>query len=378
MPGPEVDPERHRLRRSASRAAARARRPSTRPTARCCRSCSPAAARRPGATARAACRPRDLAMNVALPEVDGRILTRAVSFKARGALRSGDRMPHRRLPAGAGPRRLRRRRWPRAWVRLRREAAGRAARRASSSPTIPNRDGRIGNGVGLDTPASAVAVAARAARRPAIDVGDVAGGRRGADGAAARRPDQRRGRAARAAARRCRSPTIAPSSRRCRRRSAQQVDGALGRAGARSVLRRAARFALAVHPLRQRRRRHPAGARLQHRSEGDLSRSRPRAAARLSRLLCLAARRASAPTRSSISASTAISNGCRARRWRCRQTCWPEAALGPLPHLYPVHRQRSGRGQPGQAARRGGHRRSPDAADDARRELRPAAPSSRR
>ena len=42
-----------------------------------------------------------------------------------------------------------------------------------------------------------------------------------------------------------------------------------------------------------------------------------------------------ARTRSCISASTAISNGCRARRWRCRQECFPEAALGPLPHLYP-------------------------------------------
>ncbi len=40
-------------------------------------------------------------------------------------------------------------------------------------------------------------------------------------------------------------------------------------------------------------------------------------------------------TRSCIWASTAISNGCRARRWRCRSECFPEAALGPLPHLYP-------------------------------------------
>ena len=35
-----------------------------------------------GATARAASRRRDIAMNVALPEVDGRIITRAISFKA--------------------------------------------------------------------------------------------------------------------------------------------------------------------------------------------------------------------------------------------------------------------------------------------------------
>ena len=31
----------------------------------------------------------------------------------------------------------------------------------------------------------------------------------------------------------------------------------------------------------------------------------------------------------------AISNGCRARRWRCRETCYPEAVFGPVPHLYP-------------------------------------------
>ena len=34
------------------------------------------------------------------------------------------------------------------------------------------------------------------------------------------------------------------------------------------------------------------------------------------------------------------------------EDCCPEAALGPMPHRLSVHRQRSGRGQPGQAARR--------------------------
>ncbi len=36
-----------------------------------------------------------------------------------------------------------------------------------------------------------------------------------------------------------------------------------------------------------------------------------------------------------IWASTAIWNGCRARRCRCRQECFPEAVLGPVPNIYP-------------------------------------------
>ncbi len=43
----------------------------------------------------------------------------------------------------------------------------------------------------------------------------------------------------------------------------------------------------------------------------------------------------SASTPSCTSASTATSNGCRARAWRSRDACWPDAILGPLPHLYP-------------------------------------------
>ena len=40
-------------------------------------------------------------------------------------------------------------------------------------------------------------------------------------------------------------------------------------------------------------------------------------------------------TRSCIWASTAISNGCRARRWRCRPSAIRKPLFGPLPHLYP-------------------------------------------
>ncbi|BAE53231.1 cobaltochelatase subunit CobN [Paramagnetospirillum magneticum] len=99
--------------------------------------------------------PRDIAMNVALPEVDGRIITRAVSFKqarrdeatqcdlaTHGPV--ADRIDHvAKLAAN--------------WARLRRKAPS-ERRVALVLANYPNRDGRIGNGVGLDTPAGTVRV----------------------------------------------------------------------------------------------------------------------------------------------------------------------------------------------------------------------------
>jgi cobaltochelatase CobN len=100
--------------------------------------------------------PRDLAMNVALPEIDGRILSRAVSFKAPlgrdpeteielvGYQPVADRVAFVADLA-------------RSWARLREQPA--AERRvALILANYPNGDGRIGNGVGLDTPASALAI----------------------------------------------------------------------------------------------------------------------------------------------------------------------------------------------------------------------------
>ncbi|ARS27803.1 cobaltochelatase subunit CobN [Sphingomonas sp. KC8] len=100
--------------------------------------------------------PRDLAMNVALPEVDGRIFTRAVAFKASERFDARTEcnivvpkvIPNRvdfvaDLAAN--------------WVKLRR-AAPVDRRVALILANYPNRDGRIGNGVGLDTPASTAAI----------------------------------------------------------------------------------------------------------------------------------------------------------------------------------------------------------------------------
>ncbi|PZU58911.1 MAG: cobaltochelatase subunit CobN [Sphingobium sp.] len=100
--------------------------------------------------------PRDLAMNIALPEVDGRLFTRAVAFKAAAvhdARTQCDIVVPRVLPdrvafvAALAAN----------WARLRRTAPG-DRRVALVLANYPNRDGRIGNGVGLDTPASAAAI----------------------------------------------------------------------------------------------------------------------------------------------------------------------------------------------------------------------------
>ena len=97
---------------------------------------------------------RDIAMNVALPEVDGRILTRAISFKGAAYFDEatecaittyqamGDRIDFvTQLIAN--------------WTRLRSTAP--AERKvALILANYPNKDGRLANGVGLDTPAATV------------------------------------------------------------------------------------------------------------------------------------------------------------------------------------------------------------------------------
>ncbi|MGI3169313.1 cobaltochelatase subunit CobN [Pseudooceanicola sp. C21-150M6] len=99
---------------------------------------------------------RDIAMNVALPEVDGRILSRAVAFKGEvhfdpdtqcpiaGWQTRGDRIDFvTRLAAN--------------WTTLRRTAPA-DRKTAIILANYPNKDGRLANGVGLDTPAATVHV----------------------------------------------------------------------------------------------------------------------------------------------------------------------------------------------------------------------------
>ena len=128
--------------------------------------------------------------------------------------RPADRGRSGRLSPGRRPHRLCRR--PRAQL----GAAARASRRPSAAIAIvlanyPNRDGRIGNGVGLDTPAIGDRDPAALARGR-LPHRRHAGRRRRADGAAACRPDERA--AAAPAEESCRSTNTPPSSPRCRNR----------------------------------------------------------------------------------------------------------------------------------------------------------------
>jgi cobaltochelatase CobN len=99
---------------------------------------------------------RDLAMNVALPEIDGRLFAGTVAFKAEARFDSATECPlvgHEPDPAGiAFAADL-----AANWARLRATPANRR-KLALILANYPNRDGRIGNGVGLDTPASAAAM----------------------------------------------------------------------------------------------------------------------------------------------------------------------------------------------------------------------------
>ncbi|KXU33723.1 cobaltochelatase subunit CobN [Sphingobium sp. 22B] len=100
--------------------------------------------------------PRDLAMHVALPELDGRLFTRAVAFKAAA------RFDARTECSIVVPQILEDRvsfvsQLTANWAKLRRTRVE-ERQVALILANYPNRDGRIGNGVGLDTPASAAAI----------------------------------------------------------------------------------------------------------------------------------------------------------------------------------------------------------------------------
>ena len=109
-------------------------------------------------------------MNVALPEVDGRIVSRAVSFKGlrrRDPLTETDIVDYEPVPDRvAFVARL-----AANWAGLRRTPAT-DRRIALVLANYPNRDGRLGNGVGLDTPAGTVNVL-RAMRDAGYRVEDI-------------------------------------------------------------------------------------------------------------------------------------------------------------------------------------------------------------
>ncbi len=184
--------------------------------------------------------------------------------------------------------------------------------------------------------------AAKPRRRPEVDAGcrircrRRAARRGGDDGPAAKRPHQRARRPRNASGRHCpgRRGSIKKRSSVCQQASATRfkADGAKPRR--RSACHGRLLQARAAS-VRQCRRRHPAVARLQHRSEIQLSRSRSRARrTTIWRSICGCAER-SALTPWSISASTATSNGCPARAPAFPVHASRTRCSGPLPHLYP-------------------------------------------
>ncbi|MGL4487969.1 MAG: cobaltochelatase subunit CobN, partial [Rhizobiaceae bacterium] len=113
---------------------------------------------------------RDLAMNIALPELDGRVLSRAISFKAASQFDAhveANIVAYKPLQdrvdfvADLAMN----------WLRL--QCAKPEGRRvAIVLANYPNRDGRIANGVGLDTPAGTIEVM-RAMQDAGYEVGRV-------------------------------------------------------------------------------------------------------------------------------------------------------------------------------------------------------------
>jgi cobaltochelatase CobN len=97
---------------------------------------------------------RDIAMNVALPEVDGRILSRAISFKGEAFFDDATECPIATYHA-RGDRVDFVTQLTANWARLRRTPE-KDKNVALILANYPNKDGRLANGVGLDTPAATV------------------------------------------------------------------------------------------------------------------------------------------------------------------------------------------------------------------------------
>ncbi len=98
--------------------------------------------------------PAEIAMNVALPEIDGRLFGTVTGFKESDRLIPEVQLTVKRLTPDSSQIAYVAE-WARGWARLR-ELPNAKKKVAIILANYPNRDGRIGNGVGLDTPASTV------------------------------------------------------------------------------------------------------------------------------------------------------------------------------------------------------------------------------
>ena len=101
--------------------------------------------------------PRDIAMNVALPEVDGRIITRAVSFKTSQPQTNNSLQTDIVVYEPASDRVQFVADLAANWLHLRHTPV-QDRKIALILANYPNRDGRMANGVGLDTPASCLEI----------------------------------------------------------------------------------------------------------------------------------------------------------------------------------------------------------------------------
>jgi cobaltochelatase CobN len=97
---------------------------------------------------------RDIAMNVALPEVDGRILSRAISFKGEAFFDEATECPIATYQA-RGDRIDFVTQLTAKWANLRNTPAD-TKKVALILANYPNKNGRLANGVGLDTPAATI------------------------------------------------------------------------------------------------------------------------------------------------------------------------------------------------------------------------------
>lgn len=100
--------------------------------------------------------PTDIAMNVALPELDGRIITRPISFKKardKNELTDSSAVYYSVYPSGCKFVTQ----FARNWIALQ-EKKNHDKRIALILPNYPNKDSRLANGVGLDTPQSTVEI----------------------------------------------------------------------------------------------------------------------------------------------------------------------------------------------------------------------------
>ncbi len=283
--------------------------------------------------------PLDVALGVAIPEFDGRIIGPPLSFKE--VVDDGDQLgvalaAHRAVPdrveriAGIATRLARLRHLDNADKRV-----------GIVLTAYPTKRSRIGNAVALDTPASLLRVldALATAGYKVAEVPDDSDAfmARLADGLTYDRPslspDQlalgRRPAAGRRVRRVVRHPARRPSATRSRRR------------GDRRRARSASTGATSSSPASTsatwwwRSSRPGASARTPSAPTTPPTSPRPTTTSPSTGGSACRGEGASAPTPSSTWASTAPSSGCRARAWARRRRASPTPALGDLPLLYP-------------------------------------------